>query len=103
LRRALEHSHAGGASALEERARRELVATGARPRRAALSGLESLTPSELRVGELAGRGMTTRQIADALFVTPKTVEYHLRHIYQKLGINSREELAETMRRAGSGP
>jgi DNA-binding CsgD family transcriptional regulator len=47
--------------------------------------------------------MTTRQIADALFVTPKTVDYHLRHIYQKLGINSREELAETMRRAGSGP
>jgi DNA-binding CsgD family transcriptional regulator len=45
--------------------------------------------------------MTTRQIADALFVTPKTVEYHLRHIYQKLDINSREELAAAMRRARS--
>jgi DNA-binding CsgD family transcriptional regulator len=101
LRRALELSHEGGATSLEERARRELVATGARPRRAMLSGLESLTPSELRVGELAGRGMTTRQIADALFVTPKTVEYHLRHIYQKLDIGSREELAEAMRRAQS--
>jgi DNA-binding CsgD family transcriptional regulator len=103
LRRALELSHRGGAAALEDRARDELFATGARPRRAVLTGVESLTPSELRVGELAARGLTTRQIAEALFVTPKTVEFHLRHIYQKLNIGSRGELAAELGegRAGS--
>jgi DNA-binding NarL/FixJ family response regulator len=57
-----------------------------------LSGLESLTPSERRVAEVAAKGLTTRQIAESLYVSPKTVEYHLRHIYQKLDIASRQEL-----------
>jgi DNA-binding NarL/FixJ family response regulator len=92
LRRALELSHRGGATALEERARTELAAAGARPRRAMLSGLESLTPSERRVADVAAKGLTTRQIAESLYVSPKTVEYHLRHIYQKLDIASRQEL-----------
>jgi DNA-binding CsgD family transcriptional regulator len=92
LRRALELSHRGGAAALEQRARTELAAAGARPRRAMLSGLESLTPSERRVAEVAAKGLTTRQIAESLYVSPKTVEYHLRHIYQKLDIASRQEL-----------
>jgi DNA-binding CsgD family transcriptional regulator len=96
LRKALELSHRGGARALELRARAELTATGARPRREMLSGLASLTPSERRVGELAARGLTTRQIAETLFVTPKTVEFHLRHIYRKLDVSSRAELAEAM-------
>jgi DNA-binding CsgD family transcriptional regulator len=61
-----------------------------------LSGLESLTPSERRVAEVGAKGLTTRQIAEALFVTPKTVEFHLRHIYQKLDINSRGQLAEVL-------
>jgi DNA-binding CsgD family transcriptional regulator len=94
LRRALELSHRGGATALVERARTELAAAGARPRRAMLSGLESLTPSERRVAEVAAKGLTTRQIAETLFVSPKTVEFHLRHIYQKLDVASRGELAK---------
>jgi DNA-binding NarL/FixJ family response regulator len=59
-----------------------------------LSGLESLTPSERRVAEVAAKGLTTRQIAETLFVSPKTVEFHLRHIYQKLDVASRGELAK---------
>jgi DNA-binding NarL/FixJ family response regulator len=102
LRRALELSHSGGATALEERARTELSAAGARPRRAMLSGLESLTPSERRVADVAAKGLTTRQIAEALFVSPKTVEFHLRHIYQKLDIASRGELAKLIAGGGAG-
>jgi DNA-binding CsgD family transcriptional regulator len=98
LRTAIELSHRGGASALGERARAELAATGARPRRAMLSGVESLTPSERRVGNLAAQGLTTRQMAEALYVTPKTVEYHLRHTYRKLAISSRDQLSDVLAR-----
>jgi DNA-binding CsgD family transcriptional regulator len=59
-------------------------------------GLESLTPRERRVGRLAAEGLTTRQMAETLFVTPKTVEFHLRHIYQKLDVNSRSELPKAL-------
>ena len=72
---------------------KEFIAMLKRPRRVMLSGLDALTPSERRVAELAARGLTTRQVAEALFVTPKTVEFHLRHTYQKLDINSRDQLA----------
>ena len=61
-----------------------------------LSGAESLTPRERRVGELAAKGLTTRAIAELLFVTPKTVEFHLRHVYQKLDITSRSEIADAL-------
>jgi DNA-binding CsgD family transcriptional regulator len=84
----------GGAVALHERARSELAATGARPRREVLlSGPESLTPSERRIAELAATGQSNREIAQGLFVTPKTVEYHLRNTYRKLDIQTRQELA----------
>ncbi len=96
LRKALELSHRGGATVLEQRAKTELAATGARPRRTMLTGIEALTPNQLRVGELAAQGLTTRQIADEQFITPKTVEYHLRQIYMKLSVSSREELAQTL-------
>ena len=96
LRKALDLSHRGGVAAAAVRAQNELSATGARPRRALLTGAESLTPRELRVGELAAKGLTTRAIAELLFVTPKTVEYHLRHMYQKLGITSRSQIAEAL-------
>jgi len=96
LRKALELSQRGGVWAVAERARAELEATGARPRRAMLSGVESLTPSERRVGNLAAQGLTTRQMAEALFVTPKTVEYHLRNTYQKLDIRSRDQLTDAL-------
>ncbi|HWE10324.1 MAG TPA: AAA family ATPase [Solirubrobacteraceae bacterium] len=97
LSRALELSHQAGAAGLAERARTELVAAGARPRRLALSGIESLTTSQRRVAELAARGLTTRQVAEALFVTPKTVEFHLRQAYRKLDVGSRSELTKLFR------
>jgi DNA-binding CsgD family transcriptional regulator len=96
LRKALDLSYRGGAAAAAVRAQNELSATGARPRRALLTGAASLTPRELRVGELAAKGLTTKAIAELLFVTPKTVEYHLRHVYQKLNISSRAEIARAL-------
>jgi DNA-binding CsgD family transcriptional regulator len=93
LRRAVELATICGALPLASRAESELLATGARPRRIALSGVDSLTPSERRVAELAAQGPTNREIAQALFVTPKTVEVHLSRVYRKLGISSRSQLA----------
>ncbi len=97
LRKALELSHRGGAAALSQRASTELAASGARPRQLLMSGVAALTPSERRVSDLAASGMTTRQIAEALYVTPKTVEFHLRQTYRKLDVGSREELADALR------
>jgi DNA-binding CsgD family transcriptional regulator len=96
LRRAVELATICGATPLAARAESELLATGARPRRIALSGLESLTPSERRVAELAAQGPTNREIAQALFVTPKTVEVHLSSVYRKLGISSRSQLGRAL-------
>ncbi len=96
LREGLELAHKLGAAPLEERARTELLATGARPRRLTLTGLESLTPSERRVAEMAAESMTNKDIAQALFVTPKTVEVHLSSVYRKLEIASRAQLPEAL-------
>jgi DNA-binding CsgD family transcriptional regulator len=85
-----------GATALVERGRAELIASGARPRRAALTGADSLTPSERRVARLAADGLTTPEIAQQLFVTVNTVESHLRRTYLKLGIHARDELASAL-------
>ena len=74
----------------------ELSATGARPRRMTFTGVESSTLGERRVADLAAERMTTRMIAQSLVITPKTVEYHLRHIYQKLSVGSRDELTATI-------
>jgi DNA-binding CsgD family transcriptional regulator len=80
------------ATALSERARAELIVAGARPRREALRGRDALTPSEMRIAGMAAQGLTNREIAQALFVTTKTVETHLRHTFQKLEVDSRTEL-----------
>jgi DNA-binding CsgD family transcriptional regulator len=92
LRRAVELATICGAAPLAARAETELLATGARPRRIALSGVDSLTPSERRVAQTAAEGLMNREIAQALFVTPKTVEVHLSSVYRKLGISSRSQL-----------
>lgn len=81
-----------GAHALSERAREELGALGVRTRRGAVSGVSALTPSERRVARMAAEGMSNPQIAQALFVTRKTIEKHLGSAYSKLDIPSRDLL-----------
>ena len=92
LREGLELALRCGGLRLARRATEELEATGARPRSVFVSGVDSLTASERRVARLAAEGMTNRQIAETLFVTPKTIETHLRHVYQKLEIANRSGL-----------
>jgi DNA-binding CsgD family transcriptional regulator len=98
LRDGQEGAAAAGATPLVERAHRELLATGARPRRTATAGRDGLTPSELRVTEMAASGQTNREIAQALFVTEKTVETHLGRAFMKLGVRSRKQLAQALDR-----
>ncbi len=93
LRRALELADACGADGLVEHVRSELYASGARPRTTATGGVDALTASERRVAAFAAEGQSNRDIAQTLFVTPKTVEVHLSNAYRKLGIRSRRELA----------
>jgi DNA-binding CsgD family transcriptional regulator len=93
LRRALDVADRGGMRRLAHRARHELRAAGARPRRTALSGIAALTPAEHRVAALAADGHSNREIAQRLYITQRTVETHLTHAFQKLDITSRAELA----------
>ncbi len=93
LRAAIDLAHRCGAEPLAHRAGEELRATGARPRRLVLSGIDSLTAREHQVARIAAEGATNREIAQALFVSKKTVETHLGHIYRKLDVSSRAEIA----------
>ncbi len=97
LRRALDIATAGGLVAIAEGAREELRVTGAKLHRPTSSGLGSLTPSERRIVDLAADGASNPEIAQALFVTVKTVEMHLGNAYRKLDISSRRELAPLLR------
>jgi DNA-binding CsgD family transcriptional regulator len=85
-----------------DRAYAELAATGETRRARDPSTLDELTPQELQISVLLTGGKTTREAAAALFLSPKTVEYHLRHVYQKLGLHSREELGRVLAAQGSG-
>jgi DNA-binding CsgD family transcriptional regulator len=96
LRLALDAAERCGAPPLADRARGELLASGARPRRTRMSGRDALTPAELRVAELAVTGATNREIAQALFVTVKTVETQLGSAFRKLGVHSRRELGAAL-------
>ena len=89
----MDEAHACGAEPLAERAADELRASGARPRRRAITGLDALTPSERRVASHAADGRTNREIAQELFVTVATVETHLSRAYRKLGVDGRAALA----------
>jgi DNA-binding CsgD family transcriptional regulator len=94
LRKALDATARIGARGLADRAHEELVAAGARPRRdrRMLSGRESLTSGEDRVATLAAQGLSNREIAQRHFVTVKAVQWHLRNVYRKLDVSSRDEL-----------
>jgi DNA-binding CsgD family transcriptional regulator len=96
LREALDLAARCGAHPLVERARTELAAAGGRPRTPLLTGVDSLTPSERRVAELAAAGRTNREIAQELFVSPKTVENTLGAVYRKLAVPSRQQLAAAL-------
>ena len=103
LQEALEVFQGVGAAPWADRAASELQATGQTVRRRDVGPLEQLTPQERQIARLLAEGRTTREAAATLFLSPKTVEYHLRHVYLKLDIRSRSALAEAMgvRRAGS--
>jgi DNA-binding CsgD family transcriptional regulator/tetratricopeptide (TPR) repeat protein len=92
LSEALEIAVRAGAKGLERHVRDEIAATGASPRVTDFQGMAALTPSEKRVAGLAVEGMTNREIAQRLFVTPKTIEVHLSNVYRKLDVKSRREL-----------
>jgi DNA-binding NarL/FixJ family response regulator len=96
LREGVELAHRLGALALIAQANDELAAAGARPRRVVQTGLETLTASERRVAQLAADDMSNKDIAQALFVTVKTVEVHLSSVYRKLEISSRRQLASAL-------
>jgi DNA-binding CsgD family transcriptional regulator len=97
LRDALARFDGLGAAPWSLRASAELQATGETVRRRDAASLDELTPQELRVALMLAGGATTRAAAAALYLSPKTVEYHLRHVYLKLGVNSREALAAALR------
>jgi DNA-binding CsgD family transcriptional regulator len=99
LRRGLDLASRCGAVLLATKARDELVAAGGKPRRDAIEGAEALTGRERRIAELAIGELTNRQIAQVLFLSPRTVEHHLRNIYRKLGIQGRDALAPALERA----
>lgn len=103
LRTGMEIAHRCGAVPLVERAREELRATGARPRKLTFTGLDALTAQERRVAEMAAEGMSNREIAQALFVTRRTIETHLGNAYQKLGIDSRAQLQKALAEARQIP
>jgi DNA-binding CsgD family transcriptional regulator len=93
LRAALAAFERLGSEPWADQAAKELAATGETARRRDPSTLDDLTPQELQIARLLAQGKTTREAAASIFLSPKTVEYHLRHVYRKLGIHSREELA----------
>ncbi len=96
LHRGIELATECGSVVSRTRAVEALEALGDRPRRLVVAGAEALTASERRVADLAASGRPNREIAQELFVTPKTVENHLGRIYTKLGINGRRELARIL-------
>jgi DNA-binding CsgD family transcriptional regulator len=97
LRDAHDAAHACRATALCERARAELLLAGGRPRPPAGAGADALTPAERRVAEIAAAGATNREIARRLYLSPKTVEMHLRSAYRKLDLPGRSGLATALR------
>jgi DNA-binding CsgD family transcriptional regulator len=96
LRAALEAFTAMGTEAFAQRAERELLATGERARKRTVDTRDQLTPQETQIARLAATGHTNREIAAQLFISPSTVEYHLRKAFRKLDVKSRTQLAHRM-------
>jgi DNA-binding CsgD family transcriptional regulator len=100
LRAALDSFEHLGAGPWADRASAELAATGETRMRRGPGTIDELTPQELQIALALAGGRTTRETAASMFLSPKTVEYHLRHVYQKLGIHSRDELARILASGG---
>jgi DNA-binding CsgD family transcriptional regulator len=96
LRIALEAFTSMGTEAFARRAERELLATGERARKRTVDTLDQLTPQETQIARLAANGHTNREIAAQLFISPSTVEYHLRKAFRKLDVKSRTQLVHRM-------
>jgi DNA-binding CsgD family transcriptional regulator len=96
LRTAVDEFTAMGADAFARRAERELLATGERARKRTVDTRDQLTPQESQISGLAAQGNTNREIAAQLFISPSTVEYHLRKAFRKLDVNSRTQLASRL-------
>jgi DNA-binding CsgD family transcriptional regulator len=103
LRIAADSFASMGMEAFSERARRELLATGETVRKRTADTRDELTPQERQIAELARDGLSNPEIGARLFLSRRTVEWHLRHVFAKLGINSRRELAGALARASSKP
>jgi DNA-binding CsgD family transcriptional regulator len=102
LRRAEEMLAAMGMAAFAERARRELGATGEKVRRRAADARDTLTAQEAQIAGLARDGLSNAEIAARLFLSPRTVEWHLKNVFTKLDISSRRELRGVLPRTASG-
>ena len=96
LQAALDAFEGVGAVLWAERARNELRASGARARRRTPDTRDDLTPQERRVAALVAEGLTNREVAARLFLSPKTIETHLGNVYRKLGVRSRTQLARVV-------
>jgi DNA-binding CsgD family transcriptional regulator len=92
-----------GADAFAERARRELLATGETVRRRSVDARDELTAQERQIAELARDGLSNPEIGARLFLSPRTVEWHLRKVFGKLGISSRRELRQALPSADKEP
>jgi len=103
LRAAIDGFRRLGAVPWAERAEAELRATGETVRKRDASALDQLTPQELQIAGLVADGLTNREIAAQLFLSPRTVDYHLHKVFTKLGVASRTELVrDGLPRPGSG-
>jgi len=89
--------------AFAERARRELLATGEKARKRTVETRDDLTPQERQIAQLARDSLSNPEIGARLFLSPRTVEWHLRKVFGKLGIRSRHELANALARSDSEP
>jgi len=96
LRKAHQMFTAMGAEGFAERARRELLATGETARKRSVETTNRLTAQETQIAELAREALSNAEIGARLFISPRTVEYHLGHVFTKLGINSRIQLHQAL-------